>query len=321
MKTLLILPSLLLFLLSSCSDAPSPKSNKVVADTLAPTNSKASPESQKPAPIPVGPTNEITYHFISYRNKNDSLRDSAKAFINRLNAAELDIVYRINRVDSRTLRRLDTIVIPNLFDTNSLAYSIFPAQIPMLNEVHKMLIFSYFHEAFGAYENGILVRTGPTSMGKKLTKTDTGLFFTNWKAKQTISTIDDSWILKWNFNISNHGGIGFHEYELPGYPASHSCLRLLEADAKFLYSWANQWILSKNTLIASGTPVLVYGAYPFGQGKTWWHLVTDPHSFQIQEDALNPILQFHLDKILTAQQRRDSVVAELERQKTLASGT
>jgi hypothetical protein len=30
--------------------------------------------------------------------------------------------------------------------------------------------------------------------------------------------------LRWNFNIENKLGVGWHS--LPGYPASHSCLRL-----------------------------------------------------------------------------------------------
>lgn len=255
------------------------------------------------------PKKEFTYHFISYRNKDKAIRDSARTFIKSLSKAEKEIVFRINRVDSRTYTRLDTIVIPDVFDTTEMAYSIFPAKLPVLHDIHKMIIFAYYNEAFGAYENGVLERTGPTSMGKKSTKTDTGLFFTNWKSKESVSTVDDSWILKWNFNISNHGGIGFHEYELPGHPASHSCLRLLSDDAQFLYSWANQWILSKGQLLAKGTPVLVYGAYPFGQGKPWWHLVTDPKSFDIAEDSLSNIIRPHLDKIREAQVQRDSVLA------------
>jgi hypothetical protein len=45
--------------------------------------------------------------------------------------------------------------------------------------------------------------------------------------------------LRWNFNIENKLGVGWHS--LPGYPASHSCLRL--EDAKLLYEWADEWQL------------------------------------------------------------------------------
>jgi lipoprotein-anchoring transpeptidase ErfK/SrfK len=95
------------------------------------------------------------------------------------------------------------------------------------------LLISYPIEAFGAYEQGKLVRWGPTSLGKKSTKTPTGLFFTNWKSKETISTEDSSWILKWYFNLVNSTGVSIHQYGLPGYPASHACARLYEEDAKW----------------------------------------------------------------------------------------
>ena len=63
-------------------------------------------------------------------------------------------------------------------------------------------------------------------MGSKAHQTTRGLHFTNWKGKEIISTVSDEWKLKWNFNIANHEGIGWHQYSMPGYPASHSCLRL-----------------------------------------------------------------------------------------------
>ena len=84
------------------------------------------------------------------------------------------------------------------------------------------------------------------------------MYFTNWKAEQTTSTFNDEWDLKWNFNIENKEGIGFHQYALPGYPASHSCLRLKEADAKYLYTFADQWELKgTDDIKAKGTPVIV----------------------------------------------------------------
>jgi hypothetical protein len=66
---------------------------------------------------------------------------------------------------------------------------------------------------------------GPTKWGEKH-KTPTGLF-SNWKAEETTSTFDE-WDLRWNFNIENKLGVGWHQYSLQGYPASF----LLETSGK-----------------------------------------------------------------------------------------
>ena len=145
-------------------------------------------------------------------------------------------------------------------------------------------------------------------MGKKATPTPTGLFSANWKAKETISTVNDEWKLKWNFNVSNAGGVGFHQYQLPGYPASHSCMRLLESDAIWLYNWVDMWILQHNELAAQGSPVIIFGQYPFGHSKPWWSLVQNPAALHIPADTLSALIQPNLDKILARQAQRDSVL-------------
>jgi hypothetical protein len=189
-----------------------------------------------------------------------------------------------------------------------MAYCIFPKELPILKDVRKMAIFAYYPEAFAAYQNGTLVHWGPTNMGKKASPTPTGLFSTNWKALETTSTVNDEWILKWNFNVWNKGGVGWHQYQLPGYPASHSCIRMLESDAKYMYTWADQWITGNGLLIAQGTHVLIFGSYPFGQSKPWWSLVKDPNALNIPADTLNHRLEPLLSKILARQSQRDSVI-------------
>ena len=142
-------------------------------------------------------------------------------------------------------------------------------------------------------------------MGSKTHKTPTGLFFSNWKAEETTSTFNDEWKLKWNFNIENKEGVGFHEYALPGIPASHSCLRLLESDAKILYNWAEQWVLADaETVKIKGTPVVVFGSYDFEAPKPWLKLVNNPKALAISEDEINSIIKPHLNTILKEQQKR-----------------
>ncbi len=248
------------------------------------------------APVPLKPT--ISY---SLEKRKLILSDSSKP----VSQAMLVILSDINRVDLAHLKRMDSIIVPHPLDLDRAAYSPFPGRLNSVADVNKILFFAYREEYFAAYEQGNLVLTGPTNMGKQKSKTPTGLFFTNWKSKESISTVDDEWILKWNFNVSNHGGVGFHQYALPGYPASHSCMRLKEDDAKFFYSWANQWKLdTADRILARGTPVIIFGAYPFGKKKPWLSLPQQPTSLEITSTTLDSIVAPHKEKILAEQKVR-----------------
>jgi hypothetical protein len=224
---------------------------------------------------------------------------------NENNTEHLEIVCAVNRVDKQNLSKLDSIIIPTDLDGDKVFYLPFPLQVSYLDKVDKIIIFSYTTQTFANYENGILMYTGPTSMGNKKNKTPTGLFFTNWKAEETISTFNDEWELKWNFNIENKLGVGFHEYELPGYPASHSCLRLLEKDAKHLYNWADQWVLADaETVKTKGTPVIVFGSYDFNAPKPWLKLLENPEALNISENEIENLSKLHLNEILKEQMNK-----------------
>lgn len=226
---------------------------------------------------------------------------------NGADSAKVNIAYAINRADKTNLAKMDSIIAPSDFSGDLVYYLPFPLHISSLEDVSKILIFSYPTQTFAAYENGELVYTGPTSMGRKKDPTPTGLFFTNWKAEKTTSTFNDEWDLKWNFNIENKLGVGFHQYELPGYPASHSCLRLLEKDAKYLYKWADEWILkdSENVKV-KGTPVVVFGSYNFDGPKPWFELVNDPKALDISETEIENQVKPFLQQILDNQKLREA---------------
>ena len=222
------------------------------------------------------------------------------------NPKALDLVLALNRVDVVNLKKLDSIVVPTDFSGDLEYYMPFPIEVATLNEVSKIILFSYATQAFATYEYGVLTHTGPTSLGREKDKTPTGLFFTNWKAEETISTFNDEWKLKWNFNIENKKGIGFHEYELPGYPASHSCLRLLEKDAKMLYEFADQWELeSAEKVRLKGTPVVVFGSYDFKNPKIWNMLPQDAKALSITEAELETTISPYLPSILKEQTKRE----------------
>lgn len=241
---------------------------------------------------------DISYHLISQKGEGKNAYDS-------LDANQKKVVAAINRVDEANISNLDTLVIPNAFAADYMQYSPFPFGVKEFRQIRKIIFFSYPAQAFGAYEYGRLVKWGPTSLGKESAQTPTGLFYANWKAEETISTVDDEWKLKWNFNIANKEGVGWHQYAMPGYPASHSCLRLYEDDAKYLYSWADQWILEgTDNIKAQGTPTIVFGNYPFGQAKPWWQLASNGKALNISEKELSSLVTPHLQEILAEQQKQ-----------------
>lgn len=238
---------------------------------------------------------------------SDSVR---KIFKEKFTSQQLTTIVALNRVDKNTFATVDTLLIPDQFDDDFLAYSPFPYTLSSAKDVKKLAIFSYPIQAYGLYENGELVKWGPSSMGSKQHKTPEGLYFCNWKGEEVISTFDDEWVLRWNFNIENQEGIGWHQYQLPGTPASHSCLRLLEADAKWMFDWADEWILAdKETVKAKGTPVIVYGSYDFEGRKPWLNLAKNSHANDISAETLNGIVGKYQAEILKEQKNRDAITA------------
>lgn len=253
--------------------------------------------------------NTVVYHsFIFPQKKKDS---AMAAFNDEFSKNEQSLILALNRLDLKNKWRADTLMIPNKIDENLLIYSPFPANLEKLKEVKKMVFFSYPIQAYSLYESGKLVKWGPTSMGKKSAQTKRGLMFANWKKELSISTVSSEWKLPYNFNVHNTLGIGWHQYDLPGYPASHSCLRLSLDDAKFLYNWADQWILNKGgaTVKANGTPVIVFGDYHWGGKKPWKNLDVDAKSNDISVEEMNAIFEPNLAKILEEQKKRESVIA------------
>jgi hypothetical protein len=100
------------------------------------------------------------------------------------------------------------------------------------------------------------------------------VFNLTWRARSRRSTDNEDWLLEWYFNFVNERGVSFHLFDLPGYPASQACVRLLLRDAQWLYGWGGQWKLDepKRKVTTPGTPVVVLGTYPFGTPPAWLSL-------------------------------------------------
>jgi lipoprotein-anchoring transpeptidase ErfK/SrfK len=207
-----------------------------------------------------------------------------------LDSADFQTILKINRIDERHARGR-ALMVPDSI-AGELSYSPLPESLPNLRSIPKFVLVSRRVQAFGAYENGRLVRWGPTSTGKEATPTDSGLFFTNWKSRRAISTEDPSWILDWYVNFIALKGVAFHEYDLPGRPASHGCVRLLEIDARWVFQWADQWVPGRGQTVREyGTPVLVMGDYDYHAPAPWLRLAEDPEADRVTPDEVDVALR------------------------------
>src|SRR5215510_4581406 len=264
--------------------------NSILAKSLEPATELNS------APIVV--LEPATPRTVAYRSMVINKGEAPKVLSqlkSEIGEEKMAVLLKLNRLDDRHLRAGATILIPEQIE-ELINYSPFPHRLNTGREIPKLILVSLRVQAFAAYEYGDLVRWGPTSSGKKASPTPAGLYHTNWKSKANRSSINNEWLLPWYFNLDCQRGIAFHQYDLPGYPASHGCVRLLDDDAAWIYGWADQWTLSadRRRVEAYGTPVLVFGKYDYGKPAPWKHLATDYSAAIVSgselEEAIRPDL-------------------------------
>lgn len=299
MKSYMVFITLSLVLLfSRCT----PNNQKDKGTTVAKKDStqKAAPVEERKIIERKKPSQDISYRAVNSKKWISKHDDDSSL---------LHYIATINRTDINYLKEKTSILIPSDSSADIAYFMPFPLSVASIKNINKIIFFSYPTQTFGAYENGELVYTGATNMGREKNQTPTGLYFTNWKAEETTSTFNDEWNLRWNFNIDSKMGIGWHQYEMPGYPASHSCMRLMKTDAKYLYSWADQWIMKNDTVKAQGTPVVVFGSYNFKAPQPWKKLTKDPHVLDIAETDIEHEVTPFLPKIEAEQKRRAKAVA------------
>ncbi|MEO8451167.1 MAG: L,D-transpeptidase [Gemmatimonadota bacterium] len=263
-----------------------------------------------PAPAPLPPPDPVPATpplAAVVLDSGASFRD----WVRSLGPDRLTLIFKLNRIDLQHARAGDTLIVPADTTLGPDDLAPFPERIALLDSVPRLLAVSRRIQAVAAYDSGRLVRWGPTSTGKRKTPTPTGLSFTTWKAKQTRSTENDEWILNWYFNFDNTRGVSFHEYALPGYPASHACVRLHADDAKWIYDWADQWKLSKNGLkvLRWGTPVVIFEDYDYKAPRPWRHIVTDPEAARVSAAQLDSVVTGYLPTIKARQVQPDSASA------------
>ncbi|MFV8224539.1 L,D-transpeptidase [Christiangramia aquimixticola] len=230
---------------------------------------------------------EIKYIIdtLDTRKKIDSL-------LNAYPEDQLKTILALNRIEKANLRPERPIVIPDCVSEDFNAYSPFPETVETIKCIPKTVLINQRVQAFGLYENGELVKWGPVSTGKKSTPTPNGLNYGNYKAKRKISTVDPSWVLPYYFNFMNMEGVGVHQYSLPGYPASHGCVRLYMDDAKYIFDWASMWELENSKIEKNGTPFMVFGEYDHSADKPWLNLSQNMRANDLTQEELDTLKEY-----------------------------
>ncbi|HXG88743.1 MAG TPA: L,D-transpeptidase family protein [Vicinamibacterales bacterium] len=171
-----------------------------------------------------------------------------------LNASQIALLEKLNRIDGPRLKRLNAVVMPAAWSDDELVFSPFPQEYRWAASTAQTIVVDQAAQAFGAYEFGQLVRWGPVSTGEG-GKTPAGLFEMSWRSRGHTSSVDPSWYLEWYFNFIPTRGIAFHQYSLPGRAGSHGCVRLLQRDAEWLYNWGHDGTDAEaTTVIVQGCP-------------------------------------------------------------------
>lgn len=218
--------------------------------------------------VPTTPVVQAQW-MTSYRT--EKIPDGSGALRDRFTAFQLAVLEKLNRADLEHLQSLPALVVPDSWVPDELAYSALPGRYPSSKSFPKLLVVHLPGQMFGAYESGTLARWGPVSTGERNSRTPAGFFYLNWSSTGLTSTVDPDWFMRWYFNFGNREGLAFHEYALPGEPASHGCIRLLERDAQWLFEWGDAWTLdaSGTRIVQPGTPVFIIGKYDFTAPPPW----------------------------------------------------
>lgn len=188
----------------------------------------------------------------------------------------LALTLLLNGLLTSDLRLGDTLALPARpedFDLDPRAYAPFPLTYEGASEIGKLVVVDKDVQAWAAYEQGELVRWGPASTGAEGTPTPTGRFYMNWREMERVSSESppgQEWRMRYVMNIHNARGIHLHQYDsVPsGPPVGHGCVRMITADARWLWEWSEPWVTTAGRgalggqIKKRGTIVIVQGEEP-----------------------------------------------------------
>ncbi|MDS9469986.1 L,D-transpeptidase [Paracoccus sp. MBLB3053] len=163
------------------------------------------------------------------------------------------------------------------------------------------VIVSLPEQRVHVYRNGIRIGVSTCSTGKKGHETPTGVFTILQKDRDhRSSTYNDAPMP--NMNRLTWDGIALHAGNLPGYPASHGCVRLPMAFSKKLYGVTHV-----------GTPVIIAGSH-----SDSWHLT---HPGRLLSDGSESMLEKVISGLTGKQRPSDWREAEAHPVATVLAST
>lgn len=284
----------------------------IAACGRTPSDREAAPaDSAQARPDTVAPPPDTLVRHARYRTVRLSTRSALRDLWKELGPERFLLALKVNRRDSLHARQGDSLVVAADSTLGLLDLAPFPRELPAARDTAKLLLVSRRVQAWAAYERGRLARWGPTSTGRESLQTPAALYHTNWKDRDRLSTFNDEWRLQWYVNLENYLGISLHLFDLPGYPASHSCIRLLLDDAQWIYAWSESWTLDPNDrrrILDPGTPVLVFGDYAFREKPPWRRLAADSSATDVPHHEIVAALRAARPLVVSDSLKRATLV-------------
>lgn len=208
----------------------------------------------------------------------------------------------VNRKDIQFFRVGDTIMVPDTVVEDLRAYSVFPQYYRDGDTIPKIVFISNKWQSYACYEYGELVRFAAANTGEERKPTLPGRYAVNWKARLRLSSLDSTWRLPFTVNFHQYAGSAFHQFEMPGRPVSHSCVRQFLTDAEWLFAWVKQakFDSTRRPIPFTGTPVIILDLFDFTRrrGGSWWDIASTkdveialPKEPMAVEEALIPLSQ------------------------------
>lgn len=268
-------------------------SKKIKKSTSLDSNRKDSSSTGKSAK----PQTALTGQLITYTRSvigNGRQLDSIRRAYRKVDSIQ-NIAYRafitVNRKDLHYFRVGDTVMIPSVLSPNLTDYSIFPSEYHAADSIPKLIMVSNAWQSYACYEYGKLIRFAACNSGEERKATFPGKYALNWRHILRRSSLNSSWILPYTWNFHLQAGSAFHQFDMPGRPVSHSCIRQFRDDARWLFYWGEGAVrdsLKRRYIPFSGTPVIILDMFDFSRkkGGPWWDIKDNSFKIALPDNPL-----------------------------------
>ena len=118
---------------------------------------------------------------------------------------------------------------------------IFPDELTSATMQARFTAIDLKSQHLAGYESGRLVRICDISTAKKGYEDLIGEWTVIKKSQNAVSSVwkdDDGNPFAMPWAVAIGGGYWIHQGQLPGYPASHGCIRMRAANARWYFNWS-----------------------------------------------------------------------------------